>query len=99
MADLKVLKLEKTNARQRSDAAKSALEKSIEQFGAGRSVLMDGDGIIRAGNGTVEAAIASRLSKAATMQFHLTLQKKVANRTEASTTLAPPPLNNCQVSK
>jgi len=38
---------------------------SLDEFGAFRSVAMDGDGIIRAGNGTVEAAAASETVKRA----------------------------------
>lgn len=34
----------------------SAIGGSLQEFGAGRSILVDADGIVRAGNGTVTAA-------------------------------------------
>lgn len=44
------------NARVHDDANRAAIRSSLDQFGAGRSILADADGIIRAGNGTFEAA-------------------------------------------
>ncbi len=51
------LKLDETNARKHSERNKEAIRSSVEQFGAGRSILADADGIVRAGNGTFEAWI------------------------------------------
>ncbi len=58
------LKRDPENARKRSERATATLANSLKQFGAARSVVMDGDGIIRAGNGTVEAAEAAGITKA-----------------------------------
>jgi site-specific DNA-methyltransferase (adenine-specific) len=44
------------NARRRDDKARGAIKASLERFGAGRSVVIDGEGTIRAGNGTVTEA-------------------------------------------
>lgn len=52
------------NARTRDGAARAALESSVREFGPARSAVMDGDGIIRAGNGTLEAAKAAGVKTA-----------------------------------
>ena len=57
------LKRDPTNPRQRGEKAKATLAKSLEQFGAARSVVIDADGIVRAGNGTLEAAEAAGIRK------------------------------------
>lgn len=62
--DIADLQLDQNNIRVRPEAAKAAIRNSLEQFGAARSVVMDGEGIIRAGNGTVEAAQAAGVTKA-----------------------------------
>ena len=49
------LQLDAANVRRHTDRNKRAIEDSLRQFGAGRSVLLDKDGIVRAGNGTVKA--------------------------------------------
>lgn len=51
------------NARRRSERAEGVLKSSLEQFGAARSVVIDADGIVRAGNGTVHAATAAGIQK------------------------------------
>lgn len=45
-----------SNARRRDSKASGAIKASLEQFGAGRSIVVDGDGVIRAGNGTATEA-------------------------------------------
>jgi len=50
------LALDPTNARKRTDANRDAIGRSLKRFGAGRSIVLDGDDTIRAGNGTVEQA-------------------------------------------
>lgn len=45
------LKLDPKNARKHGERNKRLIRESLEQVGAGRSVLADADGIIRAGNG------------------------------------------------
>ena len=44
------------NARAHPARNKEAIRKSLERFGPGRSVVVDGDGKVLAGNGTVEQA-------------------------------------------
>lgn len=57
------LHLDPENARQRTERSRAVLESSLEKFGAGRSVVVDADGIVRAGNGTVEAAQRAGITK------------------------------------
>jgi ParB-like chromosome segregation protein Spo0J len=44
------------NARIHPSNNQEAIRRSIKQFGAGRSIVLDREGVVRAGNGTVEAA-------------------------------------------
>jgi 16S rRNA G966 N2-methylase RsmD len=53
------LKPDKKNANRGTDRGRAAVRKSLEQFGSGRSVLVDRDGQIIAGNKTVEQASAA----------------------------------------
>ena len=55
--DLDAIELDPNNAREHDEANRDAIKASLETFGAGRSIVLDGDGVVRAGNGTVEAAI------------------------------------------
>lgn len=45
------LQLDPRNARRHSDKNKRQIKQSLETVGAGRSILADADGIVRAGNG------------------------------------------------
>lgn len=47
------------NVRARTERSANVIRKSLEQFGAARSIVMDKDGVVRAGNGTVEQAQAA----------------------------------------
>jgi len=51
------------NVRKRDDRARSALSNSIKQFGPARSIVIDADDIVRAGNGTLEQAKAAGITK------------------------------------
>jgi len=44
------------NARRHSSKNIGAIESSIRAFGPARSIVIDGNGVVRAGNGTLEAA-------------------------------------------
>lgn len=46
------------NAREHTDQSQAAIRASIEKLGPSRSILVDADGIVRAGNGTLTAAAA-----------------------------------------
>jgi len=50
------LKLDPKNARQRTDRNRETIAKSLSEFGAARSIVIDKDGVVRAGNGTFEEA-------------------------------------------
>lgn len=47
------------NVRRRDDRAKTVLANSLRQFGPARSIVLDGQDIVRAGNGTLEAFAAN----------------------------------------
>ncbi len=49
--------LDKRNARLHSDRSKYAIRESLQQLGAGRSVLTDADNILIAGNGVYQEAV------------------------------------------
>ena len=50
------IKLDENNYRVHDDRNKQLINKSLKEYGAGRSVLLDKDGVIIAGNGTYEQA-------------------------------------------
>ncbi len=56
MATLKDLKPDPRNARKRTERSAGLIARSLEQFGAARSIVIDENGQILAGHGTVEAA-------------------------------------------
>jgi len=51
-----VIKLDPKNARKHPDRNKAAIRASLEQLGAGRSVVMDNENVLIAGNGVFEQA-------------------------------------------
>jgi len=51
------------NARRRDERATNTLASSLGRFGAARSIVLDADGVVRAGNGTVEAARAAGIEE------------------------------------
>ena len=57
MATLSDLKQDHKNARKRTQASASLLQESLQRYGPARSIVIDEDNRILAGNGTVEAAI------------------------------------------
>lgn len=63
-APLSAFKPDANNARVHTDASQRKLTKSLEQLGAGRSVVADRKGVIRAGNGTLAAAQAAGFTEA-----------------------------------
>lgn len=52
----KKIKLDKNNVRVHDDDNKNAIEKSLKELGAGRSVLIDSENMLIAGNGVFEQA-------------------------------------------
>jgi ParB family chromosome partitioning protein len=57
--NIKNLTLDPKNANRGTDRGRKALTKSLELYGAGRSILVDKKGRVIAGNKTLEQAIAS----------------------------------------
>jgi ParB-like chromosome segregation protein Spo0J len=56
------------NARTHNERSISTLEKSLEQFGAARSIVVDENGRVLAGNGVVEAAANIGIEKVTTVE-------------------------------
>ena len=63
MGDISELKFDDKNFNKHTPRGMSLLEKSLNQFGAGRSILVDKDNNIIAGNGIVEAAANAGITK------------------------------------
>jgi hypothetical protein len=63
MTSIKDLKFDHKNARKRTDRSASLIAESLKRFGAARSIVIDEDGRILAGNGTVEGAKAAGIQK------------------------------------
>ena len=63
MANISELKFDDKNFNKHTQKGMGLLEKSLQKFGAGRSVLIDKDNNIIAGNGIIEAAGAVGLDK------------------------------------
>lgn len=68
VVDLETLRQDPENLRVHPERNRSAVRSSIDRFGAARSVVIDGDGVIRAGNGTVSAAIDQGLKEAVVVE-------------------------------
>lgn len=63
MTSVKDLKSDHKNARRRTDRSASLIAESLKRFGAARSIVIDEDGRILAGNGTVEGAKKAGIDK------------------------------------
>lgn len=61
MTKLNDLKPDHKNARKRTDRSASLIEESLKKYGAARSIVIDEDGRVLAGNGTIEGAKAAGL--------------------------------------
>lgn len=59
MTSLKDLKHDQKNARKRTDRSVSLIKESLKRYGAARSIVIDEDNRILAGNGTIEGAKAA----------------------------------------
>ena len=58
-SSINTLKSDHKNARKRTDRSSSLIKESLEKFGAARSIVIDEDNRILAGNGTIEGAKAA----------------------------------------
>ena len=63
MATIEDLKFDNKNFNKHTERGMGLLEKSLREFGAGRSILVDKDNNIIAGNGIVEAAANAGITK------------------------------------
>ena len=63
MTSIKDLKSDHKNARRRTDRSAGIIAESLKQYGAARSIVIDENGRILAGNGTVEGARKAGISK------------------------------------
>ena len=59
MTSINNLKADHKNARKRTDRSADLIKESLERYGAARSIVIDEDNRILAGNGTVEGAKAA----------------------------------------
>lgn len=55
---LDALKPDPRNARRRTERSAAMIERSLSHYGAARSIVVDEEGTVLAGNGTIEAAAA-----------------------------------------
>lgn len=60
---LEALLQDPKNARRRTQRSTGMIERSLREFGAARSLVVDENGVILAGNGTAEAAAAIGIEK------------------------------------
>ncbi len=58
------------NVRRRDDRAKRTLDASLAQFGPARSIVIDGNDVVRAGNGTLEAAQHAGVTEVLVVKRH-----------------------------
>ena len=63
MSNIEELKFDKKNFNRHTENGMRLLEKSLREFGAGRSILVDKDNNIIAGNGIVESAMNAGITK------------------------------------
>ena len=63
MANISDLKFDHKNARKRTDSSARLIQESLQRYGAARSIVIDEDNRILAGNGTIEGAKALGLTK------------------------------------
>ena len=66
--DISKLTPDPNNARKRTPLSASVIRKSLEQFGAARSIVVDENDVIRAGNGTFEEAGQLGIEKVVTIE-------------------------------
>ena len=58
------LHIDDTNAREHNERNRADIKRSLEKFGAARSIVVDADGVVRAGNGTLEEARRAGITEA-----------------------------------
>jgi hypothetical protein len=63
LIDIDAVEIDQVNPMDHDEANIDAIKASLERFGSGRSIVVDAHDIVRAGNGTVEAARAAGIKK------------------------------------
>lgn len=63
VTSLEALRPDPLNARRRTQRSHALLERSLSEYGAARSIVIDEDGVVLAGNGTLEAAASIGIEK------------------------------------
>jgi DNA modification methylase len=66
--DLDQLVPDPANARRHTDRNRTAVDRSLQTFGAARSLVADGKGVVRAGNQTLESAKKAGITKAVVIE-------------------------------
>ena len=64
------IKFDKRNYRKHGERNKNLIEKSLKECGAGRSIVVDADGEIIAGNGIYEAAQKAKIPVRESSSIH-----------------------------
>ena len=58
------LTFDPANVRRHPERNKATIAASLRRFGAARSIVVDGNNVVRAGNGTLEGAVEAGIAKA-----------------------------------
>lgn len=71
MVDIKSVRLDPKNVRQHNKEGLAAIKSSLRRFGQQKPIVVDSDGVVRAGNGTLEAAVQLGWTKIAIVRSKL----------------------------
>ena len=63
MASIDDFKTDTRNARKRTNQSATLIQESLKRYGAARSIVVDEDGTVLAGNGTFESAKSAGITK------------------------------------
>ena len=63
MASINDFKTDSRNARKRTNQSATLIQESLKRYGAARSIVVDEDGTVLAGNGTFESAKSAGITK------------------------------------
>ena len=71
MVSIGSVKFDEHNVRQHNKEGLAAIKSSLKRFGQQKPIVVDADGVVRAGNGTLEAAIQLGWTKIAVVRSKL----------------------------
>lgn len=91
MASITSLQSDHENARRRTDRSSELIKESLQRYGAARSIVIDEDNRILAGNGTIEGAKAAGIKNVRIIEFVSSgqLGKFLTNGSQSLKTLHP----------